>query len=315
MNKDSAYKIHFAPLQGYTDYVFRNAFDSYFGGPDVYYTPFIRAEKGGLRNKDLRDILPERNKVSHLVPQILPGTPEEFRLLADEVRKLGYREIDINLGCPFPLIAGKRKGAGMLPFPEQVRETMSVMKEYPEVRFSIKMRLGWENVKECLSLVETLNALPFAYITVHARTGKQQYKGFVQMDAFGDFYRACKHPLVYNGDLKSVEDIHRILTEYPRLEGVSLGRGLLASPFLCKEWKEEALEHEKRWMSLLAGFHEELFAGYSAYLQGESQLLNRMKSLWLYFLPATDRKLLKQIKKANNLTRYRESVKAIFTQE
>ncbi len=315
MNTNSAYKIHFAPLQGYTDYVFRNAFDSYFGSADVYYTPFIRMERGGLRNKDLRDIQPERNKVSHLVPQILPGTPEEFRWLTDEVRKMGYREIDLNLGCPFPLIAGRRKGAGMLPFPEQVRETMAVMRDYPEVRFSIKMRLGWENAEECLALAETLNALPLAHITVHARTGKQQYKGFVQMNAFGDFYRVCRHPLVYNGDLKSIEDIHRVLTGYPRLEGVSLGRGMLASPFLCREWKGEAPLSEKERKTLFAGFHEELLGGYSAYLQGESQLLNRMKSLWLYFLPATDRKWLKQIKKANSLTRYLECVKAIFTPE
>ena len=101
------YSIHFSPLQGYTDRIYRNAFAHYFGGVEVYYTPFIRVEKGALRKRDLRDIEPETNTVADLIPQILPGSADEFRLLTDAVGGKGYRQIDINLGCPFPMIAGK----------------------------------------------------------------------------------------------------------------------------------------------------------------------------------------------------------------
>lgn len=309
------YEIHFAPLQGFTDSVFRNAFEKYFGGVSVYYTPFVRVEKGGFRNKDLRDVEPVRNVVGRLIPQILPGNPEETNLLVDMLVQKGYKDIDINLGCPFPLIAGKKKGAGMLPYPEKVREVLSPLKSYPDIRFSVKMRLGWENTDECLRLLEVLNDISLSHITVHARTGKQQYKGLTYPEAFGDFYKECRHPLFYNGDLRTLTDIDRILENFPRIKGVAIGRGLLASPFLAKGFYGNLAFTENEQMSLLAGFHEELFRGYSQVLQGENQLLVRMKSLWEYFLPDTDRKLLKKIRKAGKLGQYIEATKAIFTIE
>lgn len=310
--EEKKYELHFAPLQGYTDHIFRNAFARHFGGPDVYYTPFIRIERGGFRNREVRDILENLNEVPCLIPQILPGTPDEFRMLVDLVQKNGYRAVDINLGCPFPLIAGKHKGAGMLPYPELVNEVLQVTEEYPEIQFSVKMRLGWEDVSECLYLANILNAIRLSHITVHARTGKQQYKGETDPEAFSRFYELCKHPLFYNGDLRSPEDIRSVFEKFPMLMGVSLGRGLLSSPFVGKEFKENVTFSEEQRMSLYFAFHEELFSAYSGVLQGESQILTKMKTLWEYFLPDTDRKLLKRIKKATKLNQYTESTRAIF---
>lgn len=170
---------------------------------EVYYTPFIRVEKGALRKRDLRDIEPETNTVADLIPQILPGSADEFRLLTDAVGEKGYRQIDINLGCPFPMIAGKHKGAGMLLYPAQVAEVLAPIAEYPEIQFSLKMRLGWENASECMVLVELLNTLRLSRIALHARTGKQQYKGHPDLEAFQGFYELCQHPLYYNGDIES----------------------------------------------------------------------------------------------------------------
>lgn len=307
------YQIHFAPLQGYTDHIFRKAFARYFGGVDVYYTPFIRVEKGGFRKRDIRGIEPEANGDVCLVPQILPGTAEEFRLLTNMLRENGHRAVDINLGCPFPLIAGKRKGAGMLPYPDRVEEVLRVIDEYPDMRFSVKMRLGWENGGECMVLLGVLNSVRLCHITLHARIGKQQYKGTTNREAFGEFYQGCKHPLFFNGDLHSVEDIDEILGMFPLLMGVSVGRGLLSSPLLAKEFKENETFSENQRMPLYSAFHKELFSTYSGLLQGENQILMKMKTLWEYFLPETDRKLLKRIKKANKLSQYTEAVNGILT--
>ena len=307
------YSIHFSPLQGYTDRIYRNAFAHYFGGVEVYYTPFIRVEKGALRKRDLRDIEPETNTVADLIPQILPGSADEFRLLTDAVGEEGYRQIDINLGCPFPMIAGKHKGAGMLLYPAQVAEALAPIAEYPEIQFSLKMRLGWENASECMVLVELLNTLRLSRIALHARTGKQQYKGHPDLEAFQGFYELCQHPLYYNGDIESLSDIRQILTRFPLLKGVFIGRGLLSSPLLAKEFKGNETFLPEQRMSIYFAFHEELFSAYSQVLQGETQLLVKMKTLWEYFLPETDRKLLKRIKKSTRLQQYTESVKAIFT--
>lgn len=307
------YEIHFAPLQGYTDWIYRNNFARFFGGVDAYYTPFVRLEpEHTFRNRDLRDIEPINNSVPLLIPQILPGNADEFRALANLVASKGYKRIDINLGCPFPLIAGKKKGAGMLPYPELVKETLSPIKEFPDICFSVKMRLGWKNTGEAYNLIDVINNLRLEYITVHARIGIQQYKGVPDQESFSRLYQVCKHPVFYNGDLKSIDEIHQIFKKYPRLRGVLLGRGLISSPWMaedfCKNETKPASERKKQ----VCAFHESLLNEYKNYLQGETQLLCKMKTLWDYLLPDSDRKIIKKIRKATRLSDYCQAVKQIL---
>lgn len=274
----------------------------------MYYTPFIRVEKGEIRRKDLRDIARESNEAICLVPQILPGSREEFRQLADAVLGLGYKQLDLNLGCPFPLIAGKKKGAGMLPYPDLVKDVLKTIGEYPEAEFSVKMRLGWEQADECMALADILNGLRLKWVTVHARTGKQQYKGETDKEAFARFYDRISHPVIYNGDIRLSEDVRKLQTDFPGLKGVAVGRGLLACPFLASEYNEGVSLSEKEKEMCYARFHAALFAAYSDILQGEQQILMKMKTFWEYFLPDADRKIRKQIHKATTLGRYREAI-------
>ena len=102
--------IYAAPLQGFTEAAWRNAHEQTFGGVDAYYTPFIRLEKGEIRNKNKREVLPQQNTVSYLIPQLVASEPEELNQLAGFLASQGYREIDVNMGCPFPLIANRGKG-------------------------------------------------------------------------------------------------------------------------------------------------------------------------------------------------------------
>ena len=88
--------IHFAPLQGYTDSVYREAHTRVFGGVDTYYTPFVRIEKGGFRNKDLKDIACDRNRQVHVVPQLIASTPDEFRSIVRLFQENGYRQAPEN---------------------------------------------------------------------------------------------------------------------------------------------------------------------------------------------------------------------------
>lgn len=306
------YEVHFAPLQGYTDATFRNAFNRFFGAVDLYYTPFIRMENGGCRKRDIREIDLDANAVCRLVPQIMAGSRDEFCFLVDLLQSKGYRDIDLNLGCPFPPVASKRKGAGILPYPELIAEMLTAIRTYPDLSFSVKMRLGWENSQECLAVGTILNELPLKHVTMHARIGKQQYKGETLPDAFSAFYECCKHPLFYNGDLVTAEQIHKITQRFPALKGVALGRGLLANPFLAKEYKEGVIEDAHQKMSVYQQFHEYLMEHYASSLQGDAHLLMKMKTFWEYFFPEADRKCLKSIKKANKLQQYTEAVKKIW---
>lgn len=309
----SEYEVHFAPLQGYTDWIYRNHFARFFGGVKAYYTPFIRLEPGhSFRNRDLRDMEPTNNTVPLLIPQILPGNADEFYELTRLVVSKGYKQIDINLGCPFPLIAGKKKGAGMLPFPERIKETLLPLADFPEIRFSLKMRLGWENAGEAKFLLSFINNLRIDHITLHARIGIQQYKGNPDKEAFARFYHECQVPLFYNGDLKNVTDIEEIFTEFPLLRDVVMGRGLLSSPFVAADFGKNVTQQCSERMAVISAFHEALLNDYKNHLQGENQLLFKMKTVWDYLLPGTDRKHLKRIRKAHKLSDYSMAVKEIL---
>lgn len=307
--------VHFAPLQGYTEVFYRNAHAACFGGVDTYYTPFVRLEKGSFRRRDVRGIEPEINQVPHLIPQLIAPTFEKAETILKLFIEKGYEETDINLGCPFPMLAKRHNGAGILPYPEEVKELLRLVTEYPQIKFSIKMRLGWENPEECLRLVPIINELPLSQVTVHPRLGKQQYKGEVDLEGFAAFREACKLPLIYNGDVHTLEDIERIQDRFPTLGGIMIGRGLLANPALALEYKEKRKLTADEMREKLHSMHKSVYNQYAGQLEGgDGQLLDKMKTFWEYLLPEADRKLLKAIHKSSNINKYNQAVAAFFSQ-
>lgn len=309
----SMISIHFAPLQGYTEAPYRNFHASSFGGVDVYYTPFVRIEKGEFRRKELRDIDPGNNTVPRVIPQLIASSPDEMNRITDLFIEQGYREVDINMGCPFPLIANKHKGSGILPYPDEVKALLETIYQYPDIRFSIKMRLGWEYKEESMRLLSYLNELPLSHITLHPRIGKQQYKGAVDMDSFTAYYERCKHPIIYNGDIETVEDIQRITSFYPNLSGIMIGRGLLSNPALALEFKEGRVISPEERRKRIQELHEGVFSYYKKQIEGgDAQLLNKMKTFWEYIYPEVDKKLKKRILKSSRLSAYEQSVQELL---
>lgn len=304
-------KLLAAPLQGFTEAPWRNLHHELFGGIDTYYTPFVRLERGEFRRRDVRDLEPAQNTVPHLVPQLIAATPAELDAVAGLFVEQGYTEADLNLGCPFPLLTGKHKGAGILPYPDEVGALLAEMKRHPDLRFSVKLRLGLAEEDEWKALLPLLNEAPLQRITLHPRIGKQQYKGEVHLDAFAAFYEQCQHPLVYNGDLRTLEDMERMAARFPRLEGLMLGRGLLAQPSLAIDFQEgRAWTSEERLQRVLQ-LHDRLLQHYEACLQGDAQLLAKLKPFWEYLLPEADRKAKKAIHKATSLNKYRAAVRLL----
>ena len=303
--------IHFAPLQGYTDDVYRRLHHELIGGITTYTTPFLRVEGGGVRSKDLRDIRPEHNEGVPVVPQIILKSMKEFDYLLGVVEEKGYTQIDLNMGCPFPMQAKHGRGSGLLAHVDIIEALAESIRTKNHLQFSVKMRLGWEDADEWKPVLDVLNDTPLHHITLHPRIGVQQYKGEVDMESFRAFYEASKHPLYYNGDLTTMEDIRRIEKEYPRLAGVMIGRGLLARPTLAKEYvegKEMSLESR---ISLLLQIHERLKAHYETTVNSESQLQNKLRLFWEYMETELGKKPYKKIMKAGNLKNYLAAVSAL----
>ena len=169
-------KIYSAPLQGYTEAVWRNLHSSVFGGVDTYYTPFLRYERNEIRSKDIRDVERKNNTVQSLVPQIIASSSEEMQPLLELIRAEGYNRVDINMGCSFILQAKRKRGAGILPYPDMVSALMQEVSKNKDIKFSVKMRLGWESKDEWRELMPILNDAPLCSVTMHPRLGVEQYK-------------------------------------------------------------------------------------------------------------------------------------------
>ncbi len=304
--------IHFAPLQGFTEAPYRCIHQQVCGGIDTYYTPFIRLEHGQIRKKDLREALPEHNEGVHIVPQVIAGNAEEFGVLVAKLIELGHQEIDINMGCPFPLQTRLGRGSGILPHVDKVTEILqqaTAIHQEKAVAFSVKMRLGQESAEECMALLPALNEAPLKHITMHPRIGRNQYKGELDMQSFTLFYEQCEKPIVFNGMLTSVEEMKNIGQQYPKLAGLMIGRGLLSRPTLATEYVTERSMSDDEVRKKVLEMHKQLMAHYSTAIEGgEAQLVQKMQAFWEYQEPLFGHKVVKKILKAGNLKNYRETV-------
>lgn len=303
--------IHFAPLQGYTDDVYRRIHHHLIGGITSYYTPFVRMEGGGVRSKDMRDIRPEFNEGIPMIPQIIVKSMKEFDYLVNIVQEKGYHRIDINMGCPFPMQAKHGRGSGLLAHTDIIEEMAKAITELKDIDFSVKMRLGWEEKNEWRPVIDILNDIPLHQVTLHPRIGTQQYKGEVLMESFDECYEVCKHPLIYNGDIRTLEDIRSLEQKYPRLAGVMIGRGLLACPWLSAEYESGKEFSEDNRRRLLHEMHDQLKAHYETTANSEAQVHARLRLFWEYMEEELGRKTYKKIMKAGNLKNYLAAVREV----
>lgn len=301
--------IYFAPLQGFTEDIYRRLHHQLVGGVDQYFSPFVRLEHGGVRSKDARDVRPEFNADVPFTPQVIAKDALEFKALVDYLVGLGYHEVDLNMGCPFPLQARHGRGSGLLQNPEEVRSILDAMKAYPEVAFSVKMRLGQDDALEGERVLPLLNQTKLKHVTLHPRLGIQQYKGNVDLEAFARFAEKIEHPLVYNGDLHTPEDINRVVSMFPMLKGVMIGRGLLARPSLAVEYLSGNEWNEVQRIRLIRQIHEHYHEQLSTIIPGEGQLLGKLQTFWEYMdEELIGKKALKKVRKAGNMKNYLAAV-------
>lgn len=305
------YKIEFAPLQGYTDAIYRTMHNKVFGGINCYYSPFIRLEKGEVRQKDIKDILPENNENINLVPQIIVNSNEEFLKLTESVCNLGYKRIDINMGCPFPLQTKKGRGAAILQNTKHLEDIVESINSINDIDFSIKMRLGMDSAEDAKGALEIINKAKLHHLTIHPRIAKQQYKGEIDYQTFDYIYQNCLHPIIYNGDILSQEDIYNIINIYPKIEAIMIGRGLLAKPYLAMELNKTIRLSVSERLSMIMKLHDAIYDHYSSVMQGEHQLLLKMKTFWEYLDEEIGKKPYKAIKKSVNIKKYELAIRLI----
>lgn len=304
-------KYYFAPMEGLTGYIYRNAHHTFFGNVDQYYSPFIVANQSDkLKTKELNDILPEHNQGINLVPQLLTNQAKDFIHTAKKLKGMGYQEINLNLGCPSGTVVSKYRGSGFLAKPEALDHFLEDIFAESVTKISVKTRIGKDLPDEFYSLIEIYNKYPIEMLTIHPRTREDYYKNKPNLDIFRDALKLSKNPVCYNGDISSISDYNRITAEFPDLDTIMIGRGLLCNPGLIGGIKNNDKPDKKRWQE----FHNRLYSDYKEVLSGDRNVLFKMKELWSYMLPmfSDNKKYAKKIKKAERLSDYELAVSDLF---
>jgi tRNA-dihydrouridine synthase len=307
-----------SPLQGFTDFRFRNAQNKLFGGIDTFYSPYIRLNgKLVIKPSYERDLLLENNLELEVIPQVITNDAEEFLFVAKYVRELGYKELNWNLGCPYPMVTKSGMGSGLISNTEKINHILERAHNETDILVSMKMRLGYESPQEIIDVLPILDKYPLKNIAIHARLGKQLYKGGVDLDGFQKCIDTTKHKLYYNGDITSVAKFHEMQERYPSIDHWMIGRGLISDPFLPSMIKNNTHEYPTNKMEVLNAFHDTLYAIYSESLSGQAHILLKMYHLWEYFSVtfANPHKVLKKIKKAQSIRNYEAAVAEIFKNE
>lgn len=306
-------KYYLAPLEGNTGYLFRNTYDKYFEKMDKYFTPFISPNQKKLcRTREKNDILPEHNNGMNVVPQILTNQAELFLSTVEYLKEYGYQEMNLNLGCPVGTVVSKKKGAGFLSEPEQLKRFLEeIFSADTGIKISIKTRIGMKNAEEFEHLLDIFNAFPLYELIIHPRTREDYYKNTPDLDAFSYGFQNSQTKVCYNGDIFVKSDYDRICEKFPNLDRLMLGRGILRYPGLAGFLKYGKKMEKKQ----LREFHDELCSRYKENLYGEKTVLFKMKELWSYMINSfdADDRIQKKIKKSQTFSEYDTIVRELFS--
>lgn len=317
--------LSLAPFQGITDVVYRNIFKKHFGGIGKYYTPFFTGiQKDNSKSLRGEEISPDFNDVKTVVPQILSNTAEEIVRFANQCKSMGYKEFNLNMGCPFPRVANKTRGCGLMADPTRTIDMLNEVFEHIEgIRFSIKCRLGYYKDDEILAFIDTFNSLPFSEIIVHPRIGKQMYTGEASLEKFLTLIPLINKPLVYNGDIFTVSNyIHvrnscRDAIHHVSLQSspsIMLGRGILTNPFIAEQIQH--IENQQDKKQRLHGFVVDLYVARLRHAGGSPKIIGSMKELWKYMMNIFDdpQNVWRKVKKVDHLDEYETAVETIFNE-
>ncbi|MBE6051827.1 MAG: tRNA-dihydrouridine synthase family protein [Clostridium sp.] len=307
-------KYYFAPMEGITGYIYRNAYEKYFHNVDKYFTPFIIPNQSrSLKTKELIDVLPENNKNIIIVPQILTNDSQDFINTAKKLQELGYNEVNINLGCPSSTVVSKGRGSGFLAKQIELDRFLDEIFRMDDIKISIKTRIGKDTPDEFYDLLEIYNRYPCEELIIHPRTQKDYYGNKPNMEMYKEAIDNSKSPLCYNGDIFTKNGYEALLKDFPEINTVMLGRGILANPGLLYEIRYDKSMNKE----VLKKFHDEIYNEYYKIFDIDNGTLFKMKELWSYmiYIFSDGKEYLKEIRRANGLDEYKEVVERLFEEQ
>ena len=306
-------KYYAAPLEGMTNYLWRGIHAAVFGGADRYFTPFVSPNATcKFQTKELNELI--HNEGLPVIPQILTNSAEHFLWAAREMAQMGYTEVNFNLGCPSGTVVAKRKGSGLLSYPDDLQRMLEeIFQGLPEgMQLSVKTRIGREREEEWERLLAIYRQFPFSELIVHPRVQKEFYRGRARRELMADTLAAAAWPVCCNGDIFSPAEACAVEGEYPALDSLMMGRGLMADPALLRRIRGGSAAAREE----LRAYHDALWEACRARLDGDLNAIYRMRELWNYLSGSFEdtEKFLKSVRKAKTGSEYLTAVERLFAE-
>ena len=299
-----------APMEGITGHTFRRVHAECFGALDRYYTLFLPPPCVGstFGGKHFKEVDPANNEGLDVVPQLLTKNADEFVWAAQLLANMGYREVNLNLGCPSGTVVSKGKGSGFLRDLDALEAFLQDVCERSPLPVSVKTRLGLEEDAEYERILDLYCRLPLAELIVHPRVQKDRYTGSPRQGRFGDTLAQAPFAVAYNGDIFAADDMDALVAAYPDTRHVMLGRGLLANPALARMLGGGSAASAAE----LGRFHDKLFGAYLDEIGGNAVF--RMKEWWFYakFSFADPMAVHRAVRKVRKVEEYEAAVERIF---
>ena len=219
-----------APMQDVTDLAFWGLMKRY-GGADVYYTEYFRVHPDSHLERDILRSLDENPTGRPAIAQMIGNDVPSLVRSAKELMQHPIAAVDLNLGCPAPIVYKKCAGGGLLREPERIDRILGSLREAVSIKFTVKTRIGFEDEQVFDTLLPIFAKHRIDLLTVHGRTVLQMYRDGVRYDLIAQASAAMNCPVLANGNIASAEDAAAVLGQ-TKCRGLMIGRGAIRNPWI-----------------------------------------------------------------------------------
>ena len=246
-----------APMQDVTTLQFMRVIDRY-GGPEIYWTEYFRVHGDSRPEKWILDSITKNPTGKPVVAQLIGNDIPALVRNAKLLQKFPVAAIDLNLGCPAPIVYRKCAGGGLLREPQRIDAILGALRAAVTIPFTVKTRIGFESAAEFDALLPVFAKHPIDLLTVHARTVTQMYRPGVRYDLIARAACELKYPVLANGNVFSAAQAKQLLAE-TGARGLMIGRGAIRNPWLFDQIRTELRGEKTKLPSgrdVLAYIHE-----------------------------------------------------------
>lgn len=297
-----------APMQDVTDLPFMRLMEK-FGGPDYYVTEYFRVYENCYLDKYILRSVTENTTGKPLFAQMIGRDVEWLVKTADTLMQHDIAGIDINLGCPAPVVCRKDAGGGLLRNPEQIRAILGALRDSVKGRFTVKTRVGYESAEEFAGLLEVFKSFDIDALAIHGRTVTERYQTPVHEDKVKMAVETMDCPVIANGNVVNVATGQAYLKK-TGAAGLMIGRGAIRSPWIFDQLRASFVGESPKGITrsdlhtYVRCLFDEVASEWTDY--DERKHVNKMKKYMVYIAQGLDEEFEYQIRRAQSAEQFHQ---------